>query len=104
MLAPVTGNHPRPVFQSVSLLFNYPFKAYNLVGHDGARMPRAGNDTRGKSGREIWGMGGGEGASVGVKRGIRAPIDRLCIGVGTSVSVHRDKDGRQLCCETSSGF
>lgn len=38
MLAPVTGNHPRSVFQSVSLLFNYPFKPYNLVGtgHDAA--------------------------------------------------------------------
>lgn len=29
-LAPLPGNHPQSVFQSVPLLFNYPFKACNL--------------------------------------------------------------------------
>lgn len=30
-LAPLPGNHPQSVFQSVPLLFNYPFKACNLL-------------------------------------------------------------------------
>jgi len=30
-LAPLPSNHPQSVFQSVPLLFNYPFKACNLL-------------------------------------------------------------------------
>lgn len=30
-LAPLPGNHPQSVFQSAPLLFNYPFKACNLL-------------------------------------------------------------------------
>lgn len=86
MLAPVTGNHPRSVFQSVSLLFNYPFKPYNLVGtgHDAA----CGERHTGKIGARDMENGGGP--SVGVKRGIRATSAdrpalhrRRYIGIGT---------------------
>ena len=38
MLAPLPGNHPQSVFQSVSLLFNYPFKPYNLLLRGTAAM------------------------------------------------------------------
>lgn len=96
MLAPVTGNHPRSVFQSVSLLFNYPFKPYNLVGtgHDAA----CGERHTGKIGARDMENGGAE-----RRRETWDPSnERRSTGVGTSVSVHRDKDGRQLCCETSS--
>lgn len=38
-LAPLPDNHPQSVFQSVPLLFNYPFKACNLLlrGTDSTR-------------------------------------------------------------------
>lgn len=102
MLAPLTGNHPQSVFQSVSLLFNYPFKPYNL----GGTMPRAGNDTRGKSGREIRrrraARGGRASAwNVGSRADRPALYRRRCVGIGIQPG-HRDKDGRQLCCETTN--
>lgn len=67
MLAPLTGNHPQSVFQSVSLLFNYPFKPYNLGVYDAA----CGERHTGKIGARDTEEEGGEGRpGVGVERGI----------------------------------
>ena len=126
MLAPLPGNHPQSVFQSVSLLFNYPFKPYNLLLRGTAAMiltraplatPRRERQRRrqtrfreGESVCEIQVENGSRvdenqrrrnvGSRVYEQRSTGLPRRRYVDigGLGTS---ERDKDGWQLCCETA---
>lgn len=104
MLAPLPSNHPQSVFQSVSLLFNYPFKAYNLLlrGSDSLAHARPGSRPYDSNSRET--------ASFQAAR-VGGTWDRPCTranrrgAVDAPVSVNevaRDKNCQQLCCETSS--
>lgn len=117
MLAPLPGNHPQSVFQSVSLLFNYPFKPYNLLLRGTARfslVPRSRFRQRQSEEEERTGENRARyretvrcrsnmwiRESVGVTWDLsrtQAPMDRRWY-IDIDLKLSRDKDGKQLCCE-----